>query len=96
MMFVELDSQHRFVQYHANTDTVSAEHTDTVIKISDDLYEALQEKMPWKLLILDEGRVYDVADMYVFEEILPNTQISDKERIAQLEQMINLILMGEV
>lgn len=94
MIFVELDNQSRFVQYHSNKDNISPEHCDCVIKIDDELYNVLQLKMPWWLSSFNTLKTYTVSDIDLFVEIVPTQTMSDKERIEELEQMVNILLLG--
>ncbi|MGN9161206.1 hypothetical protein [Clostridium sulfidigenes] len=88
-MFVELDNENRFVQYHQDKDMVAPEHKDFTIEVTEELYKLLQGKKPWQLTTIENKiYIYDVQDGEKFVEIIvvqPKTELEIlKETVEEL------------
>lgn len=88
-MYIELDENNNFVAYCENKDQAAPEHINSIIEITPELSVALQIIKPWKLDTI-EIRIYDMADINLFKEILPGKSVEaiSIERITALENAL--------
>jgi hypothetical protein len=92
-MYIELDQNNCFTAYCNSLSQVAPEHSAFVIQVTDALYQLLITKMPFKMATIDTTKIYDVPDIALFIEILPNVAPTNEDRITALEAA-TAVLMG--
>lgn len=68
-MYVELNSSFNYIKYHDDLNNVAPENKNFVIEITEQLYEELQNKKPWKMNNII-NKIYDIQDLSEFVEIV--------------------------